>query len=161
MVLAKRVLLQAIFPTCSAVVAPACRGPSLHHRSGQQFFLLSPSSCDLSVLAGLAEAAANPSTQQRGFSSPAQAEKAFGAPTTAAPKREFSNQPENAVYGGPSSPSPKRVTLRTLRGMYDRKEPISMVTAYDYPSAVHVGRCTPCCTCRRMHRGGCMLHRRI
>lgn len=39
---------------------------------------------------------------------------------------------------GPSSPSPKRVTLRTLRDKYVRGEPISMVTAYDYPSAVHV-----------------------
>lgn len=32
----------------------------------------------------------------------------------------------------------RRVTLRTLRGQYERGEPISMVTAYDYPSAVHV-----------------------
>ena len=39
---------------------------------------------------------------------------------------------------GPSAPSPKRVTLRTLRDKYRRGEPISMVTAYDYPSAVHV-----------------------
>ena len=42
---------------------------------------------------------------------------------------------------GPSSPSPKRVTLRTLRDKYMRGEPISMVTAYDYPSAVHVRTC--------------------
>lgn len=56
--------------------------------------------------------------------------------------RCLSNQPENAVYGGPQAPSPKRVTLRTLREKYQRGEPISMVTAYDYPSAVHV---SPCC----------------
>ena len=46
---------------------------------------------------------------------------------------------------GPSSPSPKRVTLRTLREKYMRGEPISMVTAYDYPSAVHVRTCPSCC----------------
>lgn len=39
---------------------------------------------------------------------------------------------------GPAAPSAKRVTLRTLREKYKRGEPISMVTAYDYPSAVHV-----------------------
>ena len=32
----------------------------------------------------------------------------------------------------------KRITLKTLRSMYAKREPISMVTAYDYPSAVHV-----------------------
>ena len=52
--------------------------------------------------------------------------------------RCYSIQPENTVYGGPSAPSPKRVTLRTLRNKYKKQEPISMVTAYDYPSAVHV-----------------------
>ena len=52
--------------------------------------------------------------------------------------RSFSNQPEDTVYGGPSSPPPKRVTLRTLAEKYSRGENISMVTAYDYPSAVHV-----------------------
>lgn len=52
--------------------------------------------------------------------------------------RWLSNKPEHAVYSGPKSPSPKRVTLRTLRDKYQRGEPISMVTAYDYPSAVHV-----------------------
>ncbi|GAX85519.1 hypothetical protein CEUSTIGMA_g12935.t1 [Chlamydomonas eustigma] len=49
-----------------------------------------------------------------------------------------SSQPENVVYAGPSQASPKRVTLRTLRTKYANQEPISMVTAYDYPSAVHV-----------------------
>ncbi|KAL4418957.1 hypothetical protein ABPG77_001779 [Micractinium sp. CCAP 211/92] len=52
--------------------------------------------------------------------------------------RGMSNQPEHAVYSGPSAPSPRRITLRTLRDKYKRGEPISMVTAYDYPSAVHV-----------------------
>ena len=52
--------------------------------------------------------------------------------------RSHSNQPEHSVYSGPSAPSPKRVTLRTLREKYGRGEPLSMVTAYDYPSAVHV-----------------------
>lgn len=52
--------------------------------------------------------------------------------------RCFSIQPENTVYSGPVTPSPKRVTLRTLQSKYKKGEPISMVTAYDYPSAVHV-----------------------
>ncbi|GAB4817262.1 hypothetical protein N2152v2_004308 [Parachlorella kessleri] len=61
-------------------------------------------------------------------------------PSTAAgvQQRCHSIKPENTVYSGPSAPSPKRVTLRTLRDKYQRGEPISMVTAYDYPSAVHV-----------------------
>ena len=45
--------------------------------------------------------------------------------------------PEISVYSGPSPPR-KAVTLRTLRAKYARGEPITMVTAYDYPSAVHV-----------------------
>jgi 3-methyl-2-oxobutanoate hydroxymethyltransferase len=52
--------------------------------------------------------------------------------------RRFSIQPEDTVYGGPTAPLPKRVTLRTLQNKYKKKQPISMVTAYDYPSAVHV-----------------------
>ena len=52
--------------------------------------------------------------------------------------RGFSNLPLDTVYGGPSSPNPKRVTLRTLDAKYRRGDIISMVTAYDYPSAVHV-----------------------
>ncbi|BDA43221.1 3-methyl-2-oxobutanoate hydroxymethyltransferase 1, mitochondrial [Coccomyxa sp. Obi] len=47
-------------------------------------------------------------------------------------------QPEDTVYSGPQAPSPKRVTLRSIRSKYSKGEPISMVTAYDYPSAVHV-----------------------
>lgn len=42
------------------------------------------------------------------------------------------------MYGGPTAPLPKQVTLRTLQSKYRKKQPISMVTAYDYPSAVHV-----------------------
>ena len=52
--------------------------------------------------------------------------------------RHFSIQPEDTVYGGPVAPLPKRVTLRTIQNKYNKKQPISMVTAYDYPSAVHV-----------------------
>lgn len=46
--------------------------------------------------------------------------------------------PTSSVYSGPSPPA-KRVTLRMLRNKYKQEEPITMVTAYDYPSAVHVG----------------------
>ena len=51
--------------------------------------------------------------------------------------REFSHKPEQSVYGGPK-PASERVTLRKLAGKYRRGERISVVTAYDYPSAVHV-----------------------
>ncbi len=52
-----------------------------------------------------------------------------------------SAHPEIQVYAGPQPPR-KAVTLRTLRGKYERGEPIVMCTAYDYPSAVHVrSRC--------------------
>lgn len=56
-------------------------------------------------------------------------------------KRGMSNLPESTVFEGPASKSPwKRVTLRHLALKYSREEPITMVTAYDYPSAVHVDR---------------------
>lgn len=53
--------------------------------------------------------------------------------------RSMSNVPENTVYSGPiSQNSNQRVTLAQLRQKHKKSEPISMVTAYDYPSAVHV-----------------------
>eukprot|EP00252_Welwitschia_mirabilis_P025624 TRINITY_DN8093_c0_g1_i4.p1 TRINITY_DN8093_c0_g1~~TRINITY_DN8093_c0_g1_i4.p1 ORF type:complete len:388 (+),score=75.78 TRINITY_DN8093_c0_g1_i4:315-1478(+) len=53
--------------------------------------------------------------------------------------RSMSNLPEKVVYGGPQSQSPwKRITLNHLAAKYKTGEPITMVTAYDYPSAVHV-----------------------
>ncbi|KAG0585026.1 hypothetical protein KC19_3G252000 [Ceratodon purpureus] len=55
--------------------------------------------------------------------------------------RSMSNLPESTVYGGPKSKSPwKRVTLRHLEAKYLTNQPITMVTAYDYPSGVHVDR---------------------
>ena len=41
------------------------------------------------------------------------------------------------MYGGPRPAAP-RMTLRKLAAKYARGERISVVTAYDYPSAVHV-----------------------
>ncbi|XP_021906245.1 3-methyl-2-oxobutanoate hydroxymethyltransferase 1, mitochondrial-like [Carica papaya] len=53
--------------------------------------------------------------------------------------RAMSNVPENTVYGGPKSQNPnQRVTLAHLRQKHKKGEPITMVTAYDYPSAVHL-----------------------
>lgn len=52
--------------------------------------------------------------------------------------RAFTNKPENTVYSGPLAQNPQRVTLKTIADKYTRGERISMVTAYDYPSAVHV-----------------------
>jgi 3-methyl-2-oxobutanoate hydroxymethyltransferase len=56
-------------------------------------------------------------------------------------RRLLSNVPESTVYGGPrpqESSAARRVTVTTLRGKHRRGEPITVVTAYDYPSAVHV-----------------------
>lgn len=53
--------------------------------------------------------------------------------------RAMSNVPENTVYGGPKSQNPdQRVTLTQLRQKHRKGEAITMVTAYDYPSAVHL-----------------------
>ncbi|PPD87494.1 hypothetical protein GOBAR_DD15548 [Gossypium barbadense] len=53
--------------------------------------------------------------------------------------RRLSNVPDNTVYGGPKPQTPnQRVTLNQLRQKYKKGEPITMVTAYDYPSAVHL-----------------------
>uniref|UniRef100_A0A803NXC4 3-methyl-2-oxobutanoate hydroxymethyltransferase n=1 Tax=Cannabis sativa TaxID=3483 RepID=A0A803NXC4_CANSA len=54
-------------------------------------------------------------------------------------KRFMSNVPENTVYGGPAAQtSNDRVTLTHLRQKHKKGEPITVVTAYDYPSAVHL-----------------------
>ncbi|KAK7389889.1 hypothetical protein VNO78_25185 [Psophocarpus tetragonolobus] len=53
--------------------------------------------------------------------------------------RCMSNVPENTVYSGPTSHnSNQRVTLSQLRQKHRTSQPITMVTAYDYPAAVHV-----------------------
>lgn len=51
-----------------------------------------------------------------------------------------SSKPEATVYTGPKDKAsvPKRVTLRTLMKQHKDGVPLTMVTAYDYPSAVHV-----------------------
>jgi len=73
-------------------------------------------------------------------------------------------QPEHTVYTGPQAGPARRVTLRTVRAKHARGEPLTMVTAYDYPSAVHVPPqaapappCLPRClgtTCVGGTRGG-------
>lgn len=51
----------------------------------------------------------------------------------------MSNVPENTVYGGPKPQNPtQRVTLTHLKQKHKKGEPITVVTAYDYPSAVHL-----------------------
>ncbi|KAK2971569.1 hypothetical protein RJ640_017938 [Escallonia rubra] len=53
--------------------------------------------------------------------------------------RYMSNIPEDSVYGGPKPQNHnQRVTLTHLRQKHRKGEPITMVTAYDYPSAVHL-----------------------
>lgn len=47
--------------------------------------------------------------------------------------------PESTVYGGPKPQvEGQRVTLNQLRQKHRRGEPITVVTGYDYPSAVHI-----------------------
>jgi 3-methyl-2-oxobutanoate hydroxymethyltransferase len=56
-------------------------------------------------------------------------------------QRLLSNVPESTIYGGPrpqESSAARRMTVTTLCGKHRRGEPISMVTAYDYSSAIHV-----------------------
>ncbi|KAE7999439.1 hypothetical protein FH972_003872 [Carpinus fangiana] len=51
--------------------------------------------------------------------------------------RRMSNVPESTVYGGPKPQNPnQRVTLTHLKQKHRKGEPITVVTAYDYPSAV-------------------------
>ncbi|KAK2999402.1 hypothetical protein RJ639_023167 [Escallonia herrerae] len=53
--------------------------------------------------------------------------------------RYMSNIPEDTVYGGPKPQNhDQRVTLTHLRQKHRKGEPITMVTAYDYPSAAHL-----------------------
>ncbi|KAM3732629.1 hypothetical protein ACB098_11G073100 [Castanea mollissima] len=53
--------------------------------------------------------------------------------------RCMSNVPEDTVYGGPKNQNPnQRVTLTHLRQKHRKAQPITVVTAYDYPSAVHL-----------------------
>ncbi|KAG6748156.1 hypothetical protein POPTR_014G090500v4 [Populus trichocarpa] len=53
--------------------------------------------------------------------------------------RFMSNVPENTVYGGPKPQNPhQRVTLTHLKQKHKKGDPITVVTAYDYPSAVHL-----------------------
>jgi hypothetical protein len=61
--------------------------------------------------------------------------------------RLFSSKPDSSVYGGPKTQNPQRQTLRTLRKAYKDGVKLSMVTAYDYPSAVHVRLQANLCAC--------------
>jgi len=43
-----------------------------------------------------------------------------------------------STYGAATVPLTTRSTLTSLQHKYKRGEPITAITAYDYPSAVHV-----------------------
>lgn len=62
------------------------------------------------------------------------------------PWKHYATKPDSTVYGGPKTPSASRVTLRVLQQKYRTGQKISMVTAYDYPSAVHVSFDSQCMT---------------
>ncbi|KAH7659574.1 3-methyl-2-oxobutanoate hydroxymethyltransferase protein [Dioscorea alata] len=54
-------------------------------------------------------------------------------------RRLFSNVPKSTVYGGPKPQNPnQRITLNSLRQKHLTGDPITMVTAYDYPSSIQV-----------------------
>mmetsp|Transcript_14980 Transcript_14980/g.42054 ORF Transcript_14980/g.42054 Transcript_14980/m.42054 type:complete len:296 (-) Transcript_14980:563-1450(-) len=61
-----------------------------------------------------------------------------GTRTFEGAKQVSSLAPEQAVYSGPQSRSPGTTNLGSIRRMYESGEPIVMITAYDYPSAVHI-----------------------
>ena len=101
--------LQPDFPTAARpVMGPAALGPDL---------LSGSAALQAQHAASRLGARASPAGQARGFASV---------------------QPEHTVYSGPQTAPPRRVTLRTVRAKHARGEPLTMVTAYDYPSAVHV-----------------------
>lgn len=62
----------------------------------------------------------------------------WAKPVTERGTRYYATKPEASIYGGPQAGSPKRVTLRALQQKYNKGEKLTMMTAYDYPSAVHV-----------------------
>ncbi|KAG2500863.1 hypothetical protein HYH03_001624 [Edaphochlamys debaryana] len=102
---------------------PAPASPSPLHRSPSPSPAPRPSSAPASSAAS--PRAASPSAVQ-------------SASPGFAVQRSMSQYAEAAVYAGPAPRNPARVTLRTIRKKYEQGEPITMVTAYDYPSAVHV-----------------------
>ena len=57
--------------------------------------------------------------------------------------RLAATKPEATVYSGPTANAATRVNLRVLRRKYDSGQKLTMVTAYDYPSAAHVRCCQP------------------
>ena len=63
---------------------------------------------------------------------------ALACQTTSQDARWYATKPDATVYSGPSASKPDRVSLRQLRKKYAQREKLSMVTAYDYPSAAHV-----------------------
>ncbi|KAI1827252.1 ketopantoate hydroxymethyltransferase-domain-containing protein [Xylaria intraflava] len=56
---------------------------------------------------------------------------AVARPLLSSQRRWSSHSP----FGAPLNPSRKKVTLGTLRSMYKKNEPITMMTAHDFPSA--------------------------
>jgi hypothetical protein len=53
-------------------------------------------------------------------------------------RSHMSTKPSATVYSGPSTANNKRVTLRSIKKRYLEGSKLTMLTAYDYPSAVHV-----------------------
>ncbi|KAL9117124.1 MAG: hypothetical protein Q9187_006341 [Circinaria calcarea] len=44
-------------------------------------------------------------------------------------------QSSHSPMGDPAIPPRKKVTINTLRSLYQKQEPITMITAHDFPSA--------------------------
>eukprot|EP00198_Chlamydomonas_reinhardtii_P001511 XP_001690847.1 ketopantoate hydroxymethyltransferase [Chlamydomonas reinhardtii] len=135
-----------------AASAPAPGGGGFQAALGAANRLRQPSAIIPSATRGPGAAGAGsppppfaPSTAAAAAPAPAPAPAAAAGAATATAAavrqqavRQLSVQPEATVYAGPSPRNPARVTLRTIRKKYEQGEQLTMVTAYDYPSAVHV-----------------------
>lgn len=57
------------------------------------------------------------------------------APLWAARSQCQTRQSSHSPLGNPSATQRKKVTINTLRALHQRDEPITMITAHDFPSA--------------------------
>lgn len=57
------------------------------------------------------------------------------APLWVARSQCQTRQSSHSPLGNPSAPQRKKVTINTLRSLHQKDEPITMITAHDFPSA--------------------------
>ncbi|KAL9000715.1 MAG: hypothetical protein Q9169_000751 [Polycauliona sp. 2 TL-2023] len=71
---------------------------------------------------------------QRAFSSPNRPWSTI-APLRPSPSQWQTRKSSHSPLGNPLSPLSKKVTINTLRALYQKDEPITVLTAHDFPSA--------------------------